>query len=406
MKLNKDKIIYIVSSIILTVSVFIAGVYVGFTKRPEVDKITSVYNKTSIETTSTDFEPFWKVWNILKEKSINTKDITDEDRMWGATQGLASSFKDPYTVFFPPEENRLFNDSIRGSFGGIGAEVGIKDNFLTIIAPLKDTPAWKVGLKSGDIIIKIGDMDSSGMSIDKAIGLIRGEKGTVVDLTIFREGEKRNRVFSITRDIVEIPTIDTELRSDNIFVIKFYSFSENSARLFNEALTSFVDSGSKKLILDLRGNPGGYLDSVLLIASQFIEEGKVIAIEDFGNLKERETYRSFGPKIIKQDINLVVLVDQGSASASEILAGALQDHNKGTIVGERTFGKGSVQELVKVTDDTSLKVTIAKWLTSKGISISENGLEPDIKVPITEDDIKNGLDPQLAKAVEILNGIN
>lgn len=406
MKLHKGKIIYIISGIIVVVCIFLAGVYVGFTKRPEVDKITSVYNKTDLNTTSTDFEPFWKVWNILKEKSINSKDITDEDRMWGATQGLASSFKDPYTVFFPPEENKLFNDSIRGSFGGIGAEVGVKDNFLTIVSPLKDTPAWKVGLKSGDIIMKIDDIDSSGMSIDKAISLIRGEKGTVVELTIFREGEKKSRVFSIMRDIVEIPTIDTELRPDNIFVIKFYSFSENSARLFNEALTSFVGSGSNKLILDLRGNPGGYLDSVLLITSQFVEEGKVIAIEDFGERKDQKVYRSFGPKIIKQKIDLVVLVDQGSASASEILAGALQDHNKGIIVGERTFGKGSVQELVEVTEGTSLKVTIAKWLTSKGVSISEEGLDPDIKVTITEDDIKNRFDPQMAKAVEILKGTN
>lgn len=399
----KQKILYTFSAILVLVAIFIFGVYIGFSKRPAVDKITGVYNKSSIDTTSTDFDPFWKAWNILKEKSINTKDISDEDRMWGATQGLASSFNDPYTVFFPPEENKLFNDSIRGSFSGIGAEVGIKDNFLTIVSPLKDSPAWKSGLKAGDIIMKIGDVDSSGMSIDRAINLIRGERGTTIELTIFREGDKNTRVFSIVRDIVEIPTIDTELRPDNIFVIKFYSFSENSARLFNEALTSFVNSSSNKLILDLRGNPGGYLDSALLIASQFIEEGKVVAIEDFGDMKEQQIYRSFGPRIINQEISLAVLVDRGSASASEILAGALKEHNKGTIIGERTFGKGSVQEVVKVTEDTSLKVTVAKWLTPDGTSISENGLEPDIKVSITEQDIIKGDDPQLAKAVEVIN---
>ena len=208
-----------------------SGVYVGFSKSPEVQKVTNIKNTANASTTSTDFNPYWKAWNILKEKSINNKDITDEDKVWGSIQGLASSFKDPYTVFFPPEENKLFNDTIRGSFSGIGAEVGIKDKLLTIVAPLKDSPAQKAGIKSGDIITKIGDTDTTDMSIDTALGLIRGEKGTNVQLTIFRKGEKKTREFNIIRELVEIPTIDTEKRKDGIFVIKFYSFSENSAAL-------------------------------------------------------------------------------------------------------------------------------------------------------------------------------
>ncbi|MCC6323244.1 S41 family peptidase, partial [Candidatus Nomurabacteria bacterium] len=354
-------------------------------------------------TTMTDFNPYWKVWNVLSDKSIKAKEITDQERLWGSIQGLASSFNDPYTVFFPPEENKLFNDTIKGSFSGIGAEVGMKNKFITIISPLKDSPSYKAGLLSGDVIVKIDGKDTKNMSIDAAINLIRGKKGTTVELTIFRSGEKKTRNFSIVRDTVEIPTIETELRNDGIFVIKFYSFSENSGHLFDNALKEFIKSKSDKMIIDLRGNPGGYLSVAVDIASNFIDEGKIIAIEDFGNAKDQEIYRSYGTKTFDVNPKLVVIVDGGSASASEILAGALKEHKVATIVGNTTFGKGSVQELVKITDDTSLKVTIAKWLTPNGLSISDHGLEPDVKVVLTEKDIESKNDIQLEKAVEILN---
>ncbi len=395
--------VYILVSFLLLVGVFSFGTYIGYSRRPEVEKVLSIAHKEPQVETTADFNTFWKVWNILNEKSIYADKTTDQDRVWGAISGLTSSLKDPYTVFFPPEENKLFNEEIRGSFSGIGAEVGMKDQILTIIAPLKGTPAERAGLKAGDKILKIDTTETGDMTVDKAISLIRGEKGTVVTLLVLRTGERQTREFKITRDEIQAPTIDTEKRDDGIFIIKFYSFSQNSAELFRDALLQFSESGSHKMILDLRGNPGGYLDAAVNIGSWFIDEGKVIVSEDFGESRKPESYRSHGPRVFNDNLELIVLVDGGSASASEILAGALREHKMATLVGEKTFGKGSVQELIPITDDTSLKVTIARWLTPNGVSISEQGLEPDVKVSLTAKDIEDDKDPQMDKAVELLN---
>lgn len=387
---------------ILIVGVFSFGTYIGYSRRPEIDKVLSITNKnTQVETTA-DFNSFWKVWNLLNEKSLYAKKVSDQDRVYGAISGLASSLKDPYTVFFPPEENKLFNEEIKGSFGGIGAEIAIKDQVLTVVAPLKDNPAMKAGIKSGDKILRIDKTNTNDMTVDEAISLIRGPKGSVVTLLILRGGEKATREYKVTRDQIAIPTIDTEFRSDNIFVIKFYSFSENSANLFRDALQKFVDTRSNKLVIDLRGNPGGYLDSAVQIGSWFIDEGKTIVSEDFSGNRKEVVYRSHGPRLFDKSLQLVVLVDSGSASASEILAGALKEHGIATLVGEKTFGKGSVQELVSITDTTSLKVTVARWLTPNGVSISDHGLDPDFVVPFTIKDLEAKRDPQMDKAVEIL----
>lgn len=404
--MNKNKIfkksIYVIVALAIVGIILGIGIYIGYSHRPEIEKVTSLINKNPQTETTADFSPFWKAWNILNEKSIYAKDVTDQDRVWGAISGLASSLKDPYTVFFPPDESKSFNEEIKGSFEGIGAEIGMKDGILTIIAPLKDTPAWNSGIKTGDKIIQIDGKSTNDMTIDNAIDLIHGPEGTVVNLTILRSGEDEAREFKITRQKINIPTINTELRDDGIFVISLYSFSENSDSLFKDALIEFLNSKSNKLILDLRGNPGGYLDSAVNIASWFIDEGKVVLSEDFSTKSEPKVYRSHGPRIFNDNLSFVVLVDGGSASASEILAGALQEHGIAKLVGETTFGKGSVQELVNITDDTSLKVTVAKWLTPNGLSISEKGLEPDIEVKFTADDYKKNKDPQMDKAVEIL----
>ncbi len=402
-KINYKKISYIVVSVILLSGVFGIGLYMGYSHRPEIDKVASVVNKNPTFETTADFSAFWKAWNVLKDKSIYSTKITDQDRVWGAISGLAATAGDPYTTFFNPDDNKLFKDEIKGSFSGIGAEIGMKDKVLTVIAPLKDTPAWKAGIKKGDKILKIDKASMNDVSVDGAISLIRGEKGTPVVLTILRTGENETRDITIIRDTIDIPTIETEvLPENNIFVIKFYSFSENSDNLFAKALNEFSKSGSHKLVLDLRGNPGGYLDVAVNIGSWFINEGKVIVSEDFGVSHKPVYYRSHGPKLFNDKLQFVVLVDGGSASASEILAGALREHGVATLVGEKTFGKGSVQELVDITPTTSLKVTVAKWLTPNGISISSAGLEPDIKVPFTVKDYEAKRDPQMDKAVEIL----
>jgi carboxyl-terminal processing protease len=401
--IDLKKLGYIVIFIVVVFGVFGTGIYVGYSQRPEIEKISSVVNKDPQVETTADFSAFWKAWNILNDKSIYAKKTNDQDRVWGAISGLASSMGDPYTVFFPPKENKSFNEEILGSFEGIGAEIGIKDKILTIIAPLKDTPAWKSGIKAGDKIIKIDKTTTLGMTIDEAIDLIHGPGGTVVTLLILRPGENETREIAITRGKIQIPTIDTELREDGIFVIKLYNFSENSDTLFKEAILKFIDSKSSKLILDLRGNPGGYLESAVNIGSWFIDEGKTILSEDSVDGSKPKVYRSHGPRLFNENLNFIVLVDGGSASASEILAGALKEHGVATLVGEKTFGKGSVQELIKITDETSLKVTIANWLTPNGVSISLQGLEPDVKVSYSTKDAELKKDPQMDKAVEIIN---
>lgn len=404
MRENKilKKLSYVIISLIILGGLFGLGIYIGYSNRPEIEKISSVINKNPQVETIADFSTFWKVWNTLNEKSIYAKKVGDQDRVWGAISGLTSSLGDPYTVFFPPKENKSFNEEIAGSFEGIGAEIGMKDKILTIIAPLKDTPSWKSGVKAGDKIIKINKVNTNNMTVDEAIDLIRGPQGTTVTLTILRLKENETRDLVVTRERIQIPTIDTELRSDGIFVIKFYSFSENSASLFRDALIKFIDSKSSRLILDLRGNPGGYLDSAVNIGSWFINEGDVILSEDSLNGSKSKIYRSHGPRLFNDKLSFVVLIDGGSASASEILAGALSEHGIATLVGEKTFGKGSVQELIKITDDTSLKVTVANWYTPNGVSISLQGLSPDIEVPLTQKDFEAKKDPQMDKAVEIL----
>jgi carboxyl-terminal processing protease len=405
MKIERSykKSAYVLAFLIVLLGVFSFGTYVGYNNRPEIDKVFSISNKEKPSEINADFEPFWKVWNVLNEKAIKNKEISNQDRVWGATEGLAASLNDPYTVFLPPEENKLFNEEIAGSFEGIGAEIAMKDNVLTIVAPLKNTPSWNAGLKAGDKVLKIDDTMTNDMTVDEAINLIRGKKGTIVTLTVLRNGENKTREIKVVRDQIEVPALETKLRDDKVFVISFYNFSEKATILFRDALLEFLDSGSDKLIIDLRGNPGGYLDSAIDIASWFIDQGKIIVSENFGEGVKQKDYRSHGPRLFDENLSLVVLVDEGSASASEILAGALKEHGVATLVGEKTFGKGSVQELVPITDDTSLKVTVANWLTPKGTSISLQGLEPDVKVSLTAKDIEAGRDPQMDKAVEILN---
>ena len=239
-------------------------------------------------------------------------------------------------------------------------------------------------------------------NINEAIKLIRGEKGTSVTFAIYREGEDEPLEFKVVRDTINIPTLETEKRADGIFTIKLFSFSENSTDLFRNAIKEFYKSKSDKLILDLRGNPGGYLDAAVDMASWFLPNGKPVVIEDLGNGKKQEIYRSAGYDIFNDKLKFVILIDGGSASASEILAGAMQDYDKAVLVGEQSYGKGSVQEVVEVTPNTILKITVAKWLTPNGTSIGEKGLTPDFVVEMTKEDMLNKKDPQMDKAVEIL----
>lgn len=394
------KIIYIVISLTLFGGIFIGGAFFGYANRPGIEKVSILFNKESSKPAEIDFSPFWKTWNIIESKYASNDGKDSQKMVWGAIEGLVGSLADPYSAFFPPQEAKQFQEDMQGDFGGVGMEIGIRKGVLTVISPLKGTPAEKAGIKAGDKIFKIDDKITADMSVEQAVRLIRGEKGTSVKLTILHKDAEKPAEITIIRDIIQIPVLDTEKKPDGIFIIKMYNFSGNSMNIFRNTLREFVFSGSNKLILDLRNNPGGYLESAVDIASWFLPVGKVVAREKFSN-GEETIFRSKGYDIF-ENLPMVVLVNEGSASASEILAGALQEHGVAKLVGTKTFGKGSVQELIPITSDTSLKLTIARWLTPNGKSISEQGLEPDIKVEMTDKDIEDKKDPQMEKAIEIL----
>ena len=393
----------VVTNFFLVLIFFLFGIYVGFHNRPAVDKITGVSYKENPADINANFSPFWKAWNVIDEKNPDAGKANAQSRVYGAISGLVGSLNDPYSVFFNPDETKAFKEDIAGSFSGIGVEIGIKNKVLTVIAPLKDTPGYKAGLKAGDKILKIDKTVTTDLSIEEAVKLIHGDKGTTVTLTIFREGEKDSREIKIVRDVINVPIVETVLRPDGVFVITLNSFSANSADLFRDAIKKFTEAKTDKLILDLRGNPGGYLDSAVSMASWFLPSGKPVVIEDYGNNKKQNIYRSEGYNIFTDKLKFVILIDSGSASASEILAGAMQDYKIAKLVGEQSYGKGSVQEVVNLTPDTILKITVAKWLTPNGTSISLKGLTPDYVVPLTQKDVDAKKDPQMDKAVELLS---
>lgn len=398
---------YVFAVILVALGIFFVGFYAGKANQSESNKVASIINKDTNAAENIDFAPFWKAWEVIDEKYVSTSTTTPEktdkqNRLYGAIEGMVNSLDDPYTIFFPPAESKSFSDEISGNFEGVGMEVGTKDGVLTVIAPLKDTPAYRAGIKSGDKIVKINETLTNTLNTPEAIKIIKGPKGTKVKFTIIREGVKDPLIIDVVRDVINIPTIDSEIK-DDVFIIHLYNFSAISSNSFRGELRKFIESGKYKMIIDLRGNPGGYLESAVDMASWFLPSGKVIVKEDFKNEKDAQIFRSKGYNIFNDKLKLVVLIDSGSASASEILAGALHEHGIATLVGTQSFGKGSVQELVEITPETSLKVTIARWLTPKNTSISDGGLTPDVVVKFDEKAFLKGIDNQIDAAIEILN---
>lgn len=397
----------------------VSGCKGGECSPDKLSLLENILNAGKGQPQNVDFSAFWKTWQVLDTKYVNgtasinstsTKKVTDQDRIWGAISGMVDSLGDPYTVFMPPKEKSRFEEDIRGNFSGVGMEVGYKDNLPTVIAPLPNSPAKKAGILAGDKVLKVDGVSTADLTLDEAIEKIRGKAGTPVVLTILRDKEQDTRDIKIIRGVITLPTLDTEIvsgknKSDKIFVIKLYNFSGQATALFDKAIADFSTSGTNKLILDLRGNPGGYLDAAVDMASIFLPQGKAIVRESMGAGRTETVYRSSGRDMFKnKNLKMVVLVDKGSASASEILAGALSEYGVAKLVGEKTFGKGSVQELVPITADASLKVTIARWLTPNGKSISKNGLDPD-HVVVNATSTPNGdtpKDAQMEKAIELL----
>lgn len=415
--------IIIVTAALLGAS-FLAGAMYGYENRPGIEKIMNVAGKeTPPQLSNVDFNLFWDVWSRLEEKYVDRAKIDRQKMVFGAIEGLTRSVKDPYTEFFSPEQTKLFQDDIRGSFDGIGAEIGLKRSILTIIAPLKNSPAERAGLKPGDKILKIGDTPTADLGLDEAVRLIRGPKGTEVTLTIFRDSFDTTKDIKVVRDTITINVLTTEFKpnvdgeknsnkndesaaksTDGIFVIKLNHFTENASVEFRRAVQEFYRTDSKKMVFDLRNNPGGFLQVAVDITSWFLPAGEVVARERYADGSE-DLYRSSGYRLLEA-IPTVVLINEGSASASEIVAGALRDARGIKLVGKKSFGKGSVQEVISLPKESSLKVTIAKWLTPKGIEINGKGLEPDITVEIPTDESQesknNSRDPVMQKAIELL----
>lgn len=347
---------------------------------------------------SFDFGLYWEVWDAIKSNYVEKNTLKDKDLFYGSLEGLAQATKDPYTVFMDPKATKEFSDDLAGTFEGIGAEIGMRNEIVTVIAPLDGMPAQKAGLRAGDKIYAIDTKTAIGLTVDEAVKKIRGQKGTKVVLTIIR-GTEKPRDISITRDLIIVKSVKTEMRADGIFVIKVSNFNDDTESLFNQAVNQVLLKNPKGIILDLRNNPGGYLETAVSLASEWIEAGPVVAEQFNGN--KRNEYAANGRARLK-NIPTVVLVNGGSASASEILAGALRDYKKATMVGETTFGKGSVQTIRDLSDGSSLKVTVAKWLTPAGDFINDKGIKPEIEVKMTTSDIEKNLDPQFNKALEIL----
>ncbi|MFH1392326.1 MAG: S41 family peptidase [bacterium] len=371
--------------LIIFLLVFVLGYYLGQTEKPIIKPAPQE---------KADMTLFWETWNLVEEKYVDQ--VNNQDLMYGAIKGMVSALKDPYSTFMTPEENKQFMEDMQGSFEGIGAEIGIRDNILTIIAPLEGMPAEKAGLKAGDKVIKVDDKSTAEMTLDQAVRLIRGPKNTDIILTVLRNGE--SKAIKITRSKIDIKSVKLEQKDNNIVYIDISGFLQDTSREFAIAAAQVLLSNPKGIILDLRNNPGGYLDQAVDVAGWFVDRGEVIAIEDFGNGEQTE-HKAFGNARLK-NYPIVILVNQGSASGSEILAGALRDLRGVKLIGEKTFGKGSVQELENLENKSSLRITVAKWLTPDGYCIHEKGLEPDIAVlddPKTED-----IDEQLEEAMVIL----
>ena len=392
--MNSKKIIYIVILVVCFIAVFGLGVWIGVAK--------VAYHVPQPGTI--DFSLFWDAYNKLQQNFITPSKITDQKVVYGAIEGMTNSLGDPYTDFFNPDQAKMFQQNLSGSFDGIGVEIGIKQGLLTVIAPLKGTPGEKAGLKSGDTIVKIDGQDATNMASDEAVSLIRGPKGTSVTLTVLRDGWNNTKDIKITRDTIKVPSIEWSLKNGDIAYVQIYQFDDTLSSDFETIALKILQSPAKKIVLDLRNNPGGYLNVAQDLAGWFLQKGQTVTIEDFGKGKPQQTYKADGNSDLV-NYPIVILINQGSASASEILAGALRDDRNIKLIGTKSFGKGCVQEVVNLRDGSFLKITIANWLTPKGNSITDVGLTPDVKVDITDQDIQQKKDPQLDKALEIVNNL-
>lgn len=362
-----------------------------------------VENKEPPKNIAIDFKLFWDTWDLLSRQYLDKKALDPNKLFYGAISGMVGAVGDPYTVFLPPEAQKSSKEELNGSFEGVGIQLGFnKDKRLVVVAPLNGTPAEKAGVKAQDVIIKINDQDTTSMSLPDAVKLIRGPKGTSVTLTLVRE-DQEPKPYSLLRDTIIVKSVEVSFKDHpsgkKAAHLKLSRFGERTKDEWLTAVSEILAQNAQALILDVRNNPGGFLEGAVFVASEFLDSGNVVIQENAQGEKVAFKVNRAGKLL---HLPMIVLINKGSASASEIVAGALQDRKRARLLGEKTFGKGTIQEAQDLEGGTGIHITVAKWLTPNGRWVNEsNGLEPDIKVEVEKED--SSKDPQLQKALEILD---
>lgn len=403
MESKRKEYLLLLLAVVLIIASGSSGYYFG-TQNPKIIIIKGVDRIQDGAIKNVDFGIFWETWDLIQKNYLRSDEIKNQELIYGSAAGLVNALNDPYTVFLKPEDSKRFADDIRGAFGGIGAEIGARGDYIVVIAPLKNSPAEKVGLKAGDKILAVNSSSTLNISIGEVVKMIRGVNGTEVTLLILGNGDEKPKDVKITRAIIKIPTVEWEMKENNIAHIQLFNFNEFAPKLFVRALNESLRAGAQSLILDLRNNPGGFLEVAVSLAGIFVESGKEVVAEEFGS-GQRNPFVARGNAVLK-DFPMVILINKGSASASEILAGAIRHYKEdATIIGETSFGKGTVQELKELPDGSTLKITVAHWVLPDGNIIEGNGIVPDIEVKITDEDREGEKDPQLDKAIEILKKV-
>lgn len=395
--------------VLIAILTFLLGWQLGHKdlefKWSKYNPTVSIINREPPQNVNVDFKLFWDTWNLLSRSYIDKKDLDPKKMFYGAISGMVASLGDPYTVFLPPEQQKFSKEDLNGSFDGVGIQLGFnKDKRLVVVTPLVGTPAEEAGIKPQDLIVKIEDKDTTNITLPEAVKLIRGRKGTKVNLTILREGEQDTKDFTLIRETIVVKSVEVSFKNKEsakfIAVIKLSKFGERTNDEWMEGVNEVVSKGADGVVLDLRNNPGGFLESAVYIASEFLDGGDVVLQEN--SRGERTSFKvSRSGKLTK--IPLTVLINKGSASASEIVAGALQDRKRAKLIGEKSFGKGTIQEAEDLQEGSGIHITVAKWLTPNGRWVNEtNGLEPDVKIELPKETEEKDEDIQLEKALELL----
>lgn len=405
MEPNQDKkYIYISILIAVIVGSFLGGYFfsrAGYAIEVGPLKFTHInQNEAPVDV---NWKILWDALDVINKKYVDGP-VDQQELLYGAVSGAVASLGDPYSVFLTPQKSQQFQDDLRGEFSGIGAEIGIRQDKLMIVSPLEGSPAKKAGLRPLDVVLAVDGESAFDFSLDEAVSKIRGQKGTTVVLTILSDGDDESRDVSIVRDKIVVKSVESEIKEidgQKIGIIKLRRFGEDTKGDLDRTIVNLLNENIKGVVLDVRNNPGGFITSAIDIASNWISEGQVVVSEQFGD-GQLNHYRASGISRLS-GMPTMVLINEGSASASEIVAGALSDYGLATLVGKQSFGKGSVQELIDLPDNADIKITIAKWLTPNGSNINIDGIAPDVEVDLTEENIDNFEDPQLDRALEVLS---